>query len=290
MKDVPITVVYLARCAEGAPSVQRFLAAYRLHPAGVNHRLLIAAKGWDTASSKELLATIVGGIGAEVRHLPDDGFDLGAYRRILPECAGHHVVFLNTHSEPLVPNWLSLMVRHAAPGRLLGATASWNSHRPDRLTAYPSWKPLKPRFRSRLWRAWLGFREAWADLGGYNAFPNPHVRTNGFLLPPELHHLVLSWSIPEDKHACYRLESGLSGLSAQVLASGGTLWCAGADGRLHAVEQWPAAGIFCSQRQQHLIIADNQTRDYSVATPDRQRLLHWYTWRSFPGCDIDTQV
>jgi len=287
MEDIPITVAYLARCADGVAPVQRFLTAYRLLPAGLPHRLLIAAKGWDTASDLKHLDQSLAGIRTDVTYLPDDGFDLGAYRRILPECHGHRVLFLNTHSEPLVPNWLSLIVRHAAPGRLIGTTASWNSHRPDRLTAYPSWGHLKPRIRSRLWRAWLGFREAWLDLGGYNAFPNPHIRTNGFLLSPEFHHVVLSWPIPADKSTCYRLESGLAGLSAQVLASGGSLWCAGADGRVHAVEHWPGAGIFCSQQQQHLIIADNQTRDYASATQERRRLLRWYTWRSFPGCDTN---
>ncbi|MBN8527326.1 MAG: hypothetical protein J0M02_18495, partial [Planctomycetes bacterium] len=216
----PPVVAHLVRCADGVEACRRFISSYRAHDAGCGHELVLLCKGFPADSLPQEWERSVAGVVHRRVHLPDDGFDLGAYRRALPGLQGRHVLFLNGHAQILAVGWLDLFMRHAAPGRLIGATASWNSHRRDRMTACPPWLVLRRRLVSRLWRAWLSARASWDDLAPYLPFPNPHVRTNAFLLPPDLHRLVLAWPVPSGKADCHALESGRDGLSRQVLAGG----------------------------------------------------------------------
>jgi hypothetical protein len=278
-----LLVAHLVRREEGLVAFTRFLASYRRHPAGREHGLVLLCKGFAAGSVAEW-APYQEHLG-ELAYLrvtvPEEGFDLGAYRAFLPTAAGCTVLFLNSHAEVLVDGWLDLLARHSGPGRLVGATGSWNSHRRDRFTEVPPWhRPRRP-FLSRVRRASLAFRDAWQDEVTYPVFPNPHIRTNAFLLPPDLHYVVTAWPVPRDKAACYALESGNAGLSRTVIGAGGALIVAGADGQAHTPGAWPRAGIFLSGRQQHLLIADNHTRAYAAADVASRRLLGWYTWRAF---------
>lgn len=278
--SAPLIVAHLVRREEGLPAFARFLASYRRHPAGCPHSLALLTKGFtgpDWAPYQELLADLP----CQRHAVPTDGFDLGAYRAFLPAASGHAVLFLNSHAEMLVDGWLDLLARHSGPGRLVGASASWNSHRRDLATDVPPWVRPGGRLRSRLYRACRAFRESWRSTESYQPFPNPHVRTNAFLLPPELHPLVAAWPHPQDKATCYALESGDAGLSCAMVRAGGALIMAGSDGRAYAPLAWPEARIFCSDRQQNLIIGDNHTRDYAEGSHDRRRLVGWCTWRSF---------
>ncbi len=47
MRD--LAVVYLARGANGPEPLRHFLASYRDHPAGADHDLYVAFKGYDPA-------------------------------------------------------------------------------------------------------------------------------------------------------------------------------------------------------------------------------------------------
>ena len=126
MEPESLWVVHLVREAEGPASLARFLAAYRQHPAGIDHRLILLRKGFRQDVAWEAWHGLLTGIHHTVVPTDDAGLDLGAYRRFLPQAQGRTVLFLNSHSEPLVDGWLDLIARHSGPDRLVGASGSWN--------------------------------------------------------------------------------------------------------------------------------------------------------------------
>lgn len=281
MDDPAIVVAYLARREEGLPAFERFIASYRRHPAGRGHALVLLRKGFAGAHADAWgsWAERLAGLEHGVHPVPESGFDLGAYRSYLAAAPGRTVLFLNSHSELLVDGWLDLMARHSRPGVLVGATGSWESHRSNLREPYA---PPAPGIVRGLRRGFAAFRAALApERSGHPPFPNPAVRTNAFLLPPDLHGRLLAWPVPATKEECHRLESGNAGLSRAVVAAGGTLRIAGADGRAHDPLAWPAAGLFRSDGQRNLIIADNQTRRYDSASTEERSWLGWCAWRSF---------
>jgi hypothetical protein len=281
MGDTSIVVAYIARREEGISSIARFVGSYRLHPAGSDHRLVILQKGFtgEHARAWRLWQELLGEIPHVVNPVPDDGFDLGAYRSYLPTASGRTVLFLNSHSEILVDQWLDLMARHVRPGCLIGATGSWESHRSNELEPF---EPPSTGLVQRLRCGIAAFRVASRpEVQEHPAFPNPAVRTNAFLVPPDLHHFLLKWPVPRTKEECHALESGKHGLTAAVVAAGGTVQLAGADGIAHSPLSWPAAGLFRSAGQHNLLIADNQTRQYDIAPASKKRVLGWFAWRSF---------
>ena len=102
-----ITVVHLARVANGPEALERFLEAYRSVGAGVEHELLIARKGEDS-------------------RFPDIGYDIGTYRRAAEQVSTPYVCFLNSWSRPRIEGWLSklLSVAKRHDVGLVGATGS----------------------------------------------------------------------------------------------------------------------------------------------------------------------
>src|SRR4051794_16656181 len=76
-----IAVVYLARHAEGADPVRRFIDSYRRHPAGVAHDLVIVWKGFpnnDPAGSEQ--KAVFDGSEHRSITMSDEGFDITAYK------------------------------------------------------------------------------------------------------------------------------------------------------------------------------------------------------------------
>jgi hypothetical protein len=170
------------------------------------------------------------------------GLDLGSYREAVELVSAERYCFLNTSSEMLCANWLAHLDRHllASEVGLVGAGGSFES-------AYSSApRPLRP-FRRR-----------------FEPFPNPHLRTNGFMIERAL-LLDLDWPTPRSKVAAWALESGNRSISRQVWERGLDVRVVGRDGVAYPSERWHESATFRSGAQHNLLIADNRTRQYADA-------------------------
>lgn len=252
-------MVYLAWGPLGLEPVERFARSYLQHPTGIAHQLIVARKA-QTADrpARARLEALVGELGASAVSVADQGLDLDSYAAVVREARAETFCFLNTSSEILADGWLALLAGAlAAPGvGLVGATGSWESA----LSAAP--RPLRPMLRRR-----------------YPPFPNPHVRTNAFMLAaPTLRRL--RWPPARRKARALALESGRDGISRQVLAQGLQIVVAGADGRVYPWEQWSASRTFRKGEQENLLVADNRTRQYASADARERARLAGFAWGS----------
>jgi hypothetical protein len=283
-----VTVAFLARGLDaGLPAVEAFLESYQAHPAGAPHRLVLLVKGWDGVPGRDRLDGMAEAAGAELLELPDDGFDWGAYFRLAEVAKTEFVLLLNSHSRIQHDNWLGLMlaVKRQQGVGLVGCTGSWG-------TIGPSWRYYWLLGRTR-WKKGMRLRltlfvpAAVLILTGrllrtfhrFPPHPNPHIRSNAMLLPTALlRDFAACRHVPARKKDAYGLESGRRSLTRFVAAQHlATLVC-GADGRGYPPTEWMAAETLFTPGQRQLLIADNQTRNYSEGSIVHRRALEALVW------------
>ena len=265
------SVAYLVRIDEGLAPVRRFLAAYTGHDPGMAHHLLVLRRGFRTEREWAPFASAFDDHGVQhgVIDLADAGYDLGAYRAAVMASGHDYLCFLNTFSEVLCDGWLEHLHRSAQlPGvGLAGATGSYESVYSASVAA------LSGPQRDGTSRWHRGLRQqmhAYRLRYQFPEYPNPHIRTNGFMLRRRL-ALTLRWGPYRTKHDALRGESGRFGLARQAASLGLRNLVVGRNGLAYEPDEWPLSRTFRSGDQSNLMIADNRTRQYS-ASPIEERL------------------
>ena len=162
MRRVEICLVHLAWAGAGPSTLQRFLDSYHAHPAGTSHRLVIAWNGYRHRDQLGAAQRIAEGTEHDDFVVQESKLDLAVYREVAQWASEPAVCFVNSYSRVLADGWLASMARHVSSSLsvgLAGATGSWES----------------PLSTANLPRRML-------RTGRYPAFPNPHIRTNAFML------------------------------------------------------------------------------------------------------------
>ena len=112
-------------------------------------------------------------------------------------------------------------------------------------------------------------------------FPNPHLRSNAFIISRELMNSVWPRFVLSKRKA-YHWESGRNGFTRRVQAMNLRVLVAGKDGLGYGPEDWSRSGTYRQGKQENLLVADNQTRGYDKADVGSRRQLSMVTW----GADL----
>jgi glycosyltransferase involved in cell wall biosynthesis len=129
----------------------------------------------------------------------------------------------------------------------------------------------------------LGKNGSSRHLDSFPYFPNPHIRSNVFLVRRE-DFLRMPLKKGTDKMNACLFESGQNGMSRRFLERGQKLLVVGANGKAYDIPEWPTCGGFRSGDQANLLATDNQTTAFDRMTVgDRQTHLT-ITWGAYlPG-------
>nr|WP_319388767.1 hypothetical protein [uncultured Cohaesibacter sp.] len=170
----------------------------------------------------------------------DKGMDLTAYRTLCEQRQESYFLFFNSYSYLLHPNWHEAFRRglEETDGRgLVGATGS-----------YETGKIVD------------------------HQFPNPHIRTNGFLVGRE-DFLEAAAAPLNNKRDCLALESGKNSLTQYFMKRGKQVVVVNAEGDIFDIDDWPSSETFRLGDQQKLLVADNRSLKYHTAF-NRRRCHH----------------
>lgn len=340
-----IAVYYLARLTEGFPAFERFAQSYRAHSSGIDHDLIVIAKGFEKPGQLAALDVIFTGIPHSIVSVEDDcGFDIHAYREASRGVKNPTLCFLNTFSTVSSENWLKKLFSNFDQPNvgIVGATGSYESISTSwRLCHKVYWLGATKKFLNRqttgrlLWlcqmfnpraiksyisrRAWLKqisaaavnrhrrasdgndqYEASWkevsaagmqyCDIATFPTFPNPHIRTNVFMVSRE-HFLKCEIEGPS-KIDCCKFESGPNSITALIRREGLTALMVGADGVGYDIADWPLSGCFRSQGQRNLLARDNQTDNFDrMSLPEQQAIMDmsWGGYRHGPGV-TDTEI
>ena len=238
--------VFLSRAGNPVWFARAFLASFFAYDPGPDIVLYYIQKGYGEGETDPALDELTTSQRKRIHLLSiaDDGMDLEAYAKTCRSVTDYsHLLFFNSNCILLSENWYDLYraALDASNGRgLIGATASWEAIE------------------------YLGVR-----------FPNPHIRTNAFLVDRATYLKVYGSDVRRDKDSCYLFESGPQSLTAHFLQFDRPVHVIGRDGVLYPPEDWASSYTFRSGNQENLVVSDNQTRRFQrMGTRRRRRFAH----------------
>lgn len=268
-----LALVYLL--ANREEPVRRFFDAYRAHPAGVEHDLVLIANRW-TGNIESWMRRLAEDGRASLLEVGETRFDIDAYRAAACRLRHRHVCFVNSYSEPLVEGWLALLFAQATRSEVgaVSASGSWESHFTSYFRAIPSAvkspeTSLKRSIRGALTAARLRIE--------YGSFPNAHIRTNAFAMERDL-FIELAPRRIRSKARAEGFESGRGGLSRMLERMGRPIVVAGRDGLAYSPADFRESHTFRIGNQCNLIVRDNRTAQYATADDSNRKAFREMAW------------
>ena len=160
---------------------------------------------------------------------------------------------------------------------LVGCTGSYQSLYYDIVRKQKMIRYLEPwqRFRRSLnIKKYLGLLKRKLY---FHSFPNPHIRTNGFMISRGTLNQIVSRPI-RTKMDAYRFESGKLSLTNQIKKLGLQTIVVGRNGQGYDIEHWQNSNTFWIYDQENLLVADNQTRAYTHGDNTKKLFLSTVAW------------
>lgn len=242
-----VAVFYLARGADENSSIKfsRFVHSYVGYDSGVSHSLNIIFKGFSSIGHLRAAERHFSAVEHTAIYLDDIGFDLGAYRTAALQAEERYLCFLSTSSWINAEGWLLKLSTYLCRPEvgLVGAAGNYES-----------------------------------AVGGLGDFPNPHLRTTGFMIRREDFLNAFKHRDILDKSAAYSLEHGDDSLTVQSLRNGLQTLVIGRNGRGYEPYFWPISDTFRQGNQENLLIRDGQSESYEQADRHEKSRLFALSW------------
>ena len=276
-------VLYIAFAPFGSRPLRDFVASYERHPPGIECDLYILCKGFsDDEAINEFLDPAKALAYTAIR-VPDGGFDLGTYHYVAQRLDANDFCFFNTRSVILVGDWLRMLHKYSRDAQIgaAGATASCESLYSDHLRAVAEGLRAGRSLRSIAGRSFLN---RWRHRYLFPAFPNPHLRTNAFVIRADVFRRLRFGTI-RSRLDTARLENGRSSITRQLRRMGLEPVIVGRDGRRYDASRWSRSDTFWQGGQHNLLVADNQTEKYALASATERSSMTRRAWGTDPGPD-----
>lgn len=251
-------------------------------------------------------------------NMADESFDIGSYLEVAKYFNYDYLFFANTHTCILSQNWLQLMyatIQSPSVG-LVGTTASYESLFTSYnffqyfIQLYQSGRISKSCKSLEYYRSWIntlgpvekdktGIKYKIIDFikrriliknsivqdeftleleKNHPPFPNPHIRSNGFLISRKLLVDLYGDFKITVKNDAYRFESGYSSLTRKILKMNLRPVIVGRNGVSYDMLDWPTSNTFGLGAQSNLLISDNQTSCFEKISDKEKVLYSWMKW------------
>jgi hypothetical protein len=120
-------VVYLARKNDGPHAFRTFLNSYKTYPAGLQHTLIIAFKGYTGPEELRLAHEEFSSFSYTALEIPDEGFGLGSCLEVAKRLPHTYICWFNTKARIMGDNWLKKFYFHLVDPEvgMVSATGSY---------------------------------------------------------------------------------------------------------------------------------------------------------------------
>lgn len=267
MNKKPI-VVYLISNYDEESNIFNFIKNYKRYKAGLKHDLLICFKN---SYSK----TFENKIRKKIHPYPykkfiDSGindFDWGSYTRVAKKNKNKILFFFNCHSYPVKKNWLKFFSNHYKSKTILSPTGSFQSISSSSFTSF--------YFKNLFYRFYYGI----LNIGNFPLFPNPHIRSNCFMINSS-DFLTLNLINCKTKIHTWLNESGRKSMTNQLLKKKFRLLVINSENKNFFIPDWKKSETYAFKKQRKLLISDKHTREYNSLTNKEKKIYEKNIWGS----------
>jgi hypothetical protein len=293
MEQNELSVLYLVWVPYGIDYFRRFIYSYLKYESGCNHDLVILFNGYGNEENIEEFHTFLLKNDIEYKYLLlEKGQDLLSYRWAAERLATPYILFLNTYCQVLHPNWALNFLKaiQQNDNGCVGATGSWESKAsygfmrlkwiffPKRIIKnnLPHYvkKEIKLNefsiFLSPRLSLFAGFIKSVPNIFSYPFFPNPHIRTNAFIIQRDI-WLSLKFNSLKNKNKAYQLESGYDSFTRQILKLHKKVMVMDKFGRTYTPENWIYSKTLWTSDQENLLVSDNYTELFQNVSEQVER-------------------
>jgi hypothetical protein len=261
-----ILVCYLFTKFDDELSLKKFLDNYTKITSGLDHDLLICFKLLNKNKIDNLKIFLKNIKYVEYIDSSDvNDYDFGSYKRIANDFSDRNIFFLNSHSYPISNFWLKKVFDHFKPNSIVATTASYESILSStRLKKF--YKIISFLLKIKNYKK------------KFHEFPNPHIRTTGFLINSKDFSLFMRNNTLVTKEDAWSLESGKYSLTNFFKKKKYDILIVNSDGKKFFEKDWPFSETFNYLNQSKSIISDKHTRKYSLLDHTQKKLHQLKTW------------
>ena len=269
-KNKPI-VLYLAYQPLGINLLKSFIKSYINFKSGYDHELLICFKKFTNVETiEEWSSKVPFNFIRFIDNEKKNDFDIGSYLRVSEQYQDRLILFLGTYTNPKTNNWLRIFVENYKEKSILGATGS-----------YASIPSMFFKFYYNQYTKFQQIKWGLQHLLKVKLFPNPHIRTTGFLiLAKDLLSIKYDRNKLIKKIECNYFEGGRHGMSQQLISRRFNLFIANSDNNIFSIKDWKKSKTYCLENQEKLIFIDNRTNEYHNASPELKKKMNKLCWGS----------
>ena len=279
-----VYVVYLAWLPYGIGYFKSFLESYKNYEAGCSHELIVAFNGleekFDHSPADYIEYARAQGIKISGYYSFPGGQDISIYISVAKLLDEGLVLFFNTYSEIHNKGWLKFYVdaKKSNVG-LVSATASnlsyYSAVFQKNAMGWERGKTIAHHFRK--YKLFLKAFFYWRFL--FKPFPNPHARSNAFLVCRKdfikMHNKLIA-----TKFQAYQFESGRNSMTNYFLKRGNEVLVIDKYGATYDIRRWKESKTFWFANQENLLVSDNQTGIYRDADIENRKAMTKLAW----GC------
>jgi hypothetical protein len=279
-KYATVAVIHLIWLPYGIDLFESFITSYKKYSAGYDHTLILLFNG--VQNEKDMVPYHEYAEEQRISYISyykNSGFDITVYFWVAAQVRTDYFLFLNSYSKLLENNWLIKYVQ-AIKGKNVGvvsATGSYNSLY-TQILLENSWKWENRKKLLENYRKYkLLIKTHLVYRFYFEKFPNPHVRTNAFIIERDIFLSIKTRNII-NKHRAYLFESGIRSMSRQLEKQKLDIFIMDKNGNLYGKKEWPQSNIFWRGEQENLLVSDNQTEKYNIANPDEKKIYTFLAW------------
>jgi len=275
-----VSVIYITYVPYGTLPLNEFIQSYKKYPASHQHSLVIVFKGMSDKSEVTEFTEILEkeNILYHALNYFEQGLDVSTYFWAAKSLSNEYIFFLNSRSVIRNVNWLAHFINNMNPAvGMISATGSFQSYYSSVFQKHKAgWESQKGFvYNFRKYKLFLKAFFYWRFL--FKSFPNPHLRTNGFIV--RRGEFLKMYPGPLiTKFSAYLFENGKNSLSNKYIKDGKETLVVDKHGKTFNQNEWKGSNTFWINEQENLLIADNQTAHYEAASPEERKAMTKLAW------------
>ena len=263
-----VLVCYLITKFDTEKTLSTFLRNYNEFDSGHPHELLICFKLLNDEQIKffKKILNNVKYIEFRDNHKKND-FDLGSYKRVSFEYSSRYIFFLNSYSYPICANWLGKITQNYENNSILATSAS-NESLLNSIKLKKIYKIVGYCLKL------IKYKKI------FDPFPNPHIRTTGFLIKGKEYFDFINDKSIGSKEDAWKIESGKFSLTNYFKKLNYNIYIVNSDGRKFIEKDWKISKTYNYSDQNKSIISDRHIRKYHSLNHDERLKSQKNTWGS----------